>query len=113
MYRTLEISAHHARLPQVWGSLAEANCIPLPLWKEVLRAAAGRLEDSSVLVQRNALQLMNHMMLHNPFGASLDVEHFLASLKKFEEKLKVRRAQTLGIIGEHVRVHLADNFLPA
>lgn len=75
---------------QVWCSLAEANCIPLPLWKEVLKAAMGRLDDSSVLVQRNALQLMQTMLAHNPFGPDLGLDNFLASLAKFEAKLKVR-----------------------
>ena len=35
---------------KAWSALAESGCVPLPLWPQLVQSAAGRLEDSSVMV---------------------------------------------------------------
>ena len=35
---------------KAWSALAESGCIPVPLWPELVRLAADRLEDGSVMV---------------------------------------------------------------
>ena len=42
--------------------------------------ASGRLEDKSSLVRKEALRLLQALMLHNPFGPTLPVDRFEASL---------------------------------
>lgn len=41
---------------------------------------AGRLEDKSSLVRKEALRLLQSLMLHNPFGPKLPVDRFEATL---------------------------------
>ncbi len=41
---------------------------------------AGRLDDKSSLVRKEALRLLQGMMLHNPFGPQLPVDRFEATL---------------------------------
>lgn len=42
---------------------------------------AGRLHDKSSLVRKEALRLLQGLMLHNPFGPQLPVDRFEATLK--------------------------------
>lgn len=65
---------------QTWQRLAEHRAIPLGHWQVVTQMAAGRLEDKSSLVRKEALKLLGALMLHNPFGPSLPVDRFAASL---------------------------------
>jgi hypothetical protein len=65
---------------QTWQYLAEARAIPLGHWQVVTTIATGRLADKSSLVRKEALRLLQALMLHNPFGPSLPVDRFDASL---------------------------------
>lgn len=66
---------------------------PLPL-------PAGRLEDKSSLVRREALRLLQCLLLHNPFGPSLPHAAFEASLKEHSAVLEALEAEQ----------HPADDF---
>jgi len=46
----------------------------------LLPACADRLQDKSSLVRKEALRLLQALMLHNPFGPKLPVDRFQASL---------------------------------
>lgn len=65
---------------QTWQYLAENRAIPLGHWQVVTSIATGRLEDKSSLVRKEAMRLMGCLMLHNPFGPSLPLDKFVASL---------------------------------
>jgi len=65
---------------QTWQYLAENRAIPLGHWQVVTSIATGRLEDKSSLVRKEALKLLTYLMLHNPFGPSLPMDRFSASL---------------------------------
>jgi condensin complex subunit 1 len=65
---------------QTWQYLAEQRAIPLGHWLVVTTIATGRLEDKSSLVRKEAMRLIGYLMLHNPFGPSLPLDRFTASL---------------------------------
>lgn len=65
---------------QTWQYLAENRAVPLGHWQVVTEIATGRLEDKSSLVRKEALRLLQSLMLHNPFGPSLPSDRFAASL---------------------------------
>ncbi len=66
---------------QTWEQLAQNRSIPLGHWQVVTSIATGRLEDKSSLVRKEAMRLMSCLMLHNPFGPSLPLDKFRASLE--------------------------------
>ena len=66
---------------QTWEQLAQDRAIPLGHWQVVTSIATGRLEDKSSLVRKEAMRLMSCLMLHNPFGPSLPLDKFVASLE--------------------------------
>ena len=66
---------------QTWEQLAQNRAIPLGHWQVVTSIATGRLEDKSSLVRKEAMRLMSCLMLHNPFGPSLPLDKFRASLE--------------------------------
>jgi len=63
-----------------WAALSEQRAVPLGHWSTVTEIAIGRLEDKSSLVRKEALRLLQALMLHNPFGPSLPVDRFAATL---------------------------------
>ncbi|KAF9619331.1 hypothetical protein IFM89_006518, partial [Coptis chinensis] len=54
---------------------------------DVVKIAAGRLEDKSAMVRKSALNLLIAMLQHNPFGPQLRISSFKATLDKYREKL--------------------------
>lgn len=72
---------------QTWQNLAEQRAIPLGHWLVVTGIATGRLEDKSSLVRKEAMRLIGCLMLHNPFGPSLPLDRFSASLKHHSQML--------------------------
>ena len=47
---SLSLSPCRREVLKAWSALAESGCVPLPLWPQLVQSAAGRLEDSSVMV---------------------------------------------------------------
>ncbi|KAL6778710.1 hypothetical protein ACKKBF_B04955 [Auxenochlorella protothecoides x Auxenochlorella symbiontica] len=72
-----------------WQGLAETRTLPLGHWAAVTDIAVGRLEDKSSLVRREALRLLQCLLLHNPFGPALPVGAFAASLASHRAALEV------------------------
>ncbi len=80
-----------------------ASSTPLP--------AAGRLEDKSSLVRKEALRLLQALMLHNPFGPKLPSDRFEASLaahKAMLEQLLPPEAGAEDAMQEGIRVEGAE-----
>ncbi len=73
---------------QTWQYLAQHKAIPLGHWQTVTSIATGRLEDKSSLVRKEAMRLISCLMLHNPFGPSLPLDRFAASLELHSGMLK-------------------------
>ncbi|KAL4434047.1 hypothetical protein ABPG75_000488 [Micractinium tetrahymenae] len=73
---------------QTWEYLAEHRAIPLGHWRSVTAIAKGRLEDKSSLVRKEALRLLQALMLHNPFGPKLPSDRFEASLATHKAMLE-------------------------
>ena len=46
----------------MWSALIEASCVDLCMWPELLKWLNERLQDSSVLVVKAALQTLNTMV---------------------------------------------------
>lgn len=57
---------------------------------------AGRLDDKSSLVRKEALRLLQGLMLHNPFGPQLPVDRFEATLKEHNAILEQCMPQQAG-----------------
>ena len=70
-----------------WATLAESRAVPLGHWGVVTSIAVGRLEDKSSLVRKEALRLLQALMLHNPFGPSLPVDRFEATYMAHRQML--------------------------
>lgn len=70
-----------------WAALSEQRAVPLGHWSTVTEIAIGRLEDKSSLVRKEALRLLQALMLHNPFGPSLPVDRFAATLGTHKDML--------------------------
>ena len=56
---------------------------------------AGRLEDKSSLVRKEALRLLNSLLVNNPFGPRLAVDRYASSLQEHKAMLEVGGASTL------------------
>ena len=91
---------------KTWVYLAEHRAIPLGHWLLVTGVARGRLEDKSSLVRKEALRLVQALMLHNPFGPALPVERFAASLEShrgmLERVLPPSPQQGQGVVGDEI-----------
>lgn len=86
--RCRDVSAYtRSRVLQVWCELCEEHSVSIGLWNEVAEIAAGRLEDKSALVRKNALNLLVIMLQHNPFGPQLRLASFEATLEQYKRKL--------------------------
>ncbi|KAL4446838.1 hypothetical protein ABPG77_008082 [Micractinium sp. CCAP 211/92] len=96
---------------QTWEYLAEHRAVPLGHWRSVTEIAKGRLEDKSSLVRKEALRLLQALMLHNPFGPKLPSDRFEASLaahKAMLEQLLPPEAGAEDAMQEGIRVEGAD-----
>lgn len=86
--RCRDVSAYtRSKVLQVWSELCEEHSVPIGLWNEVAKVAAGRLEDKSAIVRKSALNLLIVMLQHNPFGPQLRISSFEATLDKYKNKL--------------------------
>ncbi|GAX78483.1 hypothetical protein CEUSTIGMA_g5922.t1 [Chlamydomonas eustigma] len=73
---------------KAWSVLTESGCVPISLWPKLVHCAHGRLEDGSVMVAKEALRLMQTLLVHAPFGNKLDASSMLASQRDLEDRLK-------------------------
>ncbi|NWZ71750.1 CND1 protein, partial [Acrocephalus arundinaceus] len=78
------------RIVQHKASLCWA--LPLTQFQSVVSLAVGRLQDKSVIVVKNAIQLLAAFLSNNPFSSKLSCADLDKPLKKEVEKLKEMRA---------------------
>ncbi|NXW72859.1 CND1 protein, partial [Hirundo rustica] len=80
------------RIVQHKASLCWANgALPLSQFQSVVSLAVGRLKDKSVIVVKNAIQLLAAFLSNNPFSSKLSCTDLDKPLKKELQKLKEMR----------------------
>ncbi|NXC83205.1 CND1 protein, partial [Cercotrichas coryphoeus] len=80
------------RIVQCKASLHWANgALPLTQFQSVVSLAVGRLKDKSVIVVKNAIQLLAAFLSNNPFSSKLSFADLDEPLKKEVQKLKEMR----------------------
>ncbi|NXY35259.1 CND1 protein, partial [Pomatorhinus ruficollis] len=80
------------RIVQHKASLCWANgALPLTQFQSVVSLAVGRLKDKSVIVVKNAIQLLAAFLSNNPFSSKLSCADLNKPLEKEMQKLKEMR----------------------
>ncbi|XP_058681359.1 condensin complex subunit 1 [Ammospiza caudacuta] len=80
-----------SRVLQLFTRIVQCKALPLTQFQAVLSLAVGRLKDKSVLVVKNAVQLLAAFLSNNPFSSKLSWTDLDEPLKKEVEKLKEMR----------------------
>ncbi|GMH69055.1 hypothetical protein TrRE_jg2257, partial [Triparma retinervis] len=65
-----------------WAALISAGALPLDRVHPVTTMAIDRLQDKTVMVRRNAMQLLTMCLEMNPFGSTLDPAPYEAKMKE-------------------------------
>ncbi|NXU03493.1 CND1 protein, partial [Buphagus erythrorhynchus] len=87
--RVLQLFTH---IVQCKASLCWASgALPLTQFQSVVSLAVGRLKDKSVIVVKNAIQLLAAFLSNNPFSSKLSCTDLDEPLKKEVQKLKEMR----------------------
>ncbi|KAL4220856.1 meiotic chromosome condensation [Mactra antiquata] len=73
---------------QIWLSIVNEKCLPLPHQENLLTLVIGRLKDKTSSVRKYAIQLITALLKNNPFAAKLSVQELELSYEKEAEKLK-------------------------
>ena len=63
---------------QAWSDLVKKVAVPLTFHARVTQMAGQRLRDKSAHTRKSALRLLGDLIAHNPFGESLEPEHYEA-----------------------------------
>ncbi|XP_037370387.1 condensin complex subunit 1 isoform X4 [Talpa occidentalis] len=96
---TLQAHAHdvnsfvRSRVLQLFTRIVQQKALPLTRFQAVMALAVGRLADKSVLVCKNAIQLLASFLANNPFSCKLSDTDLAGPLQKESQKLQEMRAQ--------------------
>lgn len=82
-----------SRVLQLFTRIVQQKALPLTRFQAVVALAVGRLADKSVLVCKNAIQLLASFLANNPFSCKLSDTDLAGPLQKEIEKLQEMRAQ--------------------
>uniref|UniRef100_H0VCG3 Condensin complex subunit 1 n=1 Tax=Cavia porcellus TaxID=10141 RepID=H0VCG3_CAVPO len=82
-----------SRVLQLFTRIVQQKVLPLTRFQSVVALAVGRLADKSVLVCKNAIQLLASFLANNPFSSKLSDTDLAGPLQKETQKLKEMRAQ--------------------
>lgn len=81
-----DINAHvRAKALGIWWQMKQDNAVPLIWLSPVVKLAAGRLEDKSCLVRKNAIHVIKSYLERNPYAAKLSLKELE---KRYDDKLK-------------------------
>ncbi|XP_045319182.1 condensin complex subunit 1 [Leopardus geoffroyi] len=84
-----------SRVLQLFTRIVQQKALPLTRFQAVVALAVGRLADKSVLVCKNAIQLLASFLANNPFSCKLSDTDLAGPLQKETQKLQEMRAQRL------------------
>ncbi|BFU23006.1 HEAT repeat domain containing protein [Entamoeba histolytica HM-1:IMSS-B] len=73
---------------QMWQMLVEHRCIPLERFNKLTSSAVERLNDKSTPVRKNAISLLQAMLVFNPYSVILRRDLFESKLQETAEMLK-------------------------
>ncbi|CAK6443760.1 unnamed protein product [Pipistrellus nathusii] len=82
-----------SRVLQLFTRIVQQKALPLTRFQAVVALAVGRLADKSVLVCKNAIQLLASFLTNNPFSCKLSDSDLAGPLQKETQKLQEMRAQ--------------------
>ncbi|KAM6161371.1 condensin complex subunit 1 [Erethizon dorsatum] len=82
-----------SRVLQLFTRIVQQKALPLTRFQAVVALAVGRLADKSVLVCKNAIQLLASFLANNPFSCKLSDTDLAGPLQKETQKLHEMRAQ--------------------
>uniref|UniRef100_A0ABK0LB13 Condensin complex subunit 1 n=1 Tax=Rattus norvegicus TaxID=10116 RepID=A0ABK0LB13_RAT len=82
-----------SRVLQLFTRIVQQKALPLTRFQAVVALAVGRLADKSVLVCKNAIQLLASFLANNPFSCKLSDTDLAGPLQKEIQKLQEMRAQ--------------------
>uniref|UniRef100_A0A8C3X9M5 Condensin complex subunit 1 n=1 Tax=Catagonus wagneri TaxID=51154 RepID=A0A8C3X9M5_9CETA len=82
-----------SRVLQLFTRIVQQKALPLTRFQPVVALAVGRLADKSVLVCKNAIQLLASFLANNPFSCKLSDTDLAGPLQKETQKLQEMRAQ--------------------
>ncbi|XP_078194831.1 condensin complex subunit 1 isoform X2 [Callithrix jacchus] len=82
-----------SRVLQLFTRIVQQKALPLTRFQAVVALAVGRLADKSVLVCKNAIQLLASFLANNPFSCKLSDTDLAGPLQKEAQKLQEMRAQ--------------------
>lgn len=60
-----------SKVLQIWLSIVNEKCLPLPHQENLLCLVIGRLKDKSSSVRKYAIQLITALLKNNPFAAKV------------------------------------------
>lgn len=82
-----------SKVLQLFTRIVQQKALPLTRFQAVVALAVGRLSDKSVLVCKNAIQLLAAFLANNPFSCKLSDADLKGPLQKETQKLQELRAQ--------------------
>uniref|UniRef100_A0A6I8PSK6 Condensin complex subunit 1 n=1 Tax=Ornithorhynchus anatinus TaxID=9258 RepID=A0A6I8PSK6_ORNAN len=91
---TLQIHGHdvhsfvRSRVLQLFARIVQQKALPLTRFQTVVALAVERLQDKSVLVCKNAIQLLAAFLANNPFTCKLSCADLAGPLEKETRKLQ-------------------------
>ncbi|XP_075367420.1 condensin complex subunit 1 isoform X1 [Mycteria americana] len=77
-----------SRTLQFFTRIVQCKALPLTQFQSVVSLAVGRLKDKSVVVVKNAIQLLAVFLSNNPFSCKLSCTDLAEPLKKEVQKLQ-------------------------
>uniref|UniRef100_A0A8B9MWC3 Condensin complex subunit 1 n=1 Tax=Accipiter nisus TaxID=211598 RepID=A0A8B9MWC3_9AVES len=80
-----------SRVLQLFTRIVQCKALPLTQFQSVVSLAVGRLRDKSVVVAKNAIQLLAAFLSNNPFSSKLSCTDLAEPLKKEVQKLQEMR----------------------
>ncbi|NWY49175.1 CND1 protein, partial [Chionis minor] len=80
-----------SRVLQLFTRIVQCKALPLTQFQSVVSLAVGRLKDKSVIVVKNAIQLLAAFLSNNPFSCKLSCTDLAEPLKKEVQKLQEMR----------------------
>lgn len=79
---------------KIWQKLCQDKAIPLVRLSQLLEHTITRLEDTSWIVTKNAVQLYHSLLQSNPFGDKLEMQKLKDTLHREEEHLALLEKET-------------------
>ncbi|XP_059692144.1 condensin complex subunit 1 [Gavia stellata] len=80
-----------SRVLQLFTRIVQCKALPLTQFQSVVSLTVGRLKDKSVVVVKNAIQLLAAFLSNNPFSCKLSCTDLAKPLKKEVQKLQEMR----------------------